>query len=35
MIDKRVINHLQAVKDIPDGAHLAVGGLASVGFPNT
>ncbi len=33
MIDKRVSNALEAVKDIPDGAHLAVGGFGLCGIP--
>ena len=33
MIDKRVSSALEAVKDIPDGAHLAVGGFGLCGIP--
>ena len=33
MIDKRVSTALEAVKDIPDGAHLAVGGFGLCGIP--
>jgi 3-oxoacid CoA-transferase A subunit len=33
MIDKRVSNALEAVKDIPDGAQLAVGGFGLCGIP--
>jgi 3-oxoacid CoA-transferase subunit A len=33
MIDKRVATALEAVKDIPDGAHLAVGGFGLCGIP--
>jgi 3-oxoacid CoA-transferase A subunit len=33
MIDKRVGDALEAVKDIPDGAHLAVGGFGLCGIP--
>lgn len=33
MIDKRVSSALEAVQDIPDGAHLAVGGFGLCGIP--
>lgn len=33
MIDKRVATALEAVSDIPDGAHLAVGGFGLCGIP--
>jgi 3-oxoacid CoA-transferase subunit A len=33
MIDKRVNSALEAVKDIPNGAHLAVGGFGLCGIP--
>jgi 3-oxoacid CoA-transferase A subunit len=33
MIDKRVSTALEAVQDIPDGAHLAVGGFGLCGIP--
>jgi 3-oxoacid CoA-transferase subunit A len=33
MIDKRVHTALEAVKDIPDGAHIAVGGFGLCGIP--
>ncbi|MBI1752043.1 MAG: CoA transferase subunit A [Acidobacteria bacterium] len=33
MIDKRVSSALEAVKDIPEGAHLAVGGFGLCGIP--
>lgn len=33
MIDKRVSSAVEAVKDIPDGAHLAVGGFGLCGIP--
>lgn len=33
MIDKRVSSALEAVADIPDGAHLAVGGFGLCGIP--
>jgi 3-oxoacid CoA-transferase A subunit len=33
MIDKRVSTALEAVKDIPHGAHLAVGGFGLCGIP--
>ena len=33
MIDKRVNSALEAVQDIPDGAHLAVGGFGLCGIP--
>ncbi len=33
MIDKRIADPLAAVKDIPDGAHLAVGGFGLCGIP--
>ncbi|GLH72337.1 succinyl-CoA--3-ketoacid-CoA transferase [Geothrix limicola] len=33
MIDKRVSSAMEAVKDIPDGAHLAVGGFGLCGIP--
>ena len=33
MIDKRVATALEAVNDIPDGAHLAVGGFGLCGIP--
>ena len=33
MIDKRVSSALEAVRDIPDGAHLAVGGFGLCGIP--
>jgi len=33
MIDKRISSALEAVKDIPDGAHLAVGGFGLCGIP--
>jgi len=33
MIDKRVSTALEAVKDIPSGAHLAVGGFGLCGIP--
>ncbi len=33
MIDKRISTALEAVKDIPDGAHLAVGGFGLCGIP--
>ncbi len=33
MIDKRVATALEAVGDIPDGAHLAVGGFGLCGIP--
>ena len=33
MIDKRVASALEAVHDIPDGAHLAVGGFGLCGIP--
>lgn len=33
MMDKRVDSALEAVKDIPDGAHLAVGGFGLCGIP--
>lgn len=33
MIDKRVSTALEAVRDIPDGAHLAVGGFGLCGIP--
>jgi 3-oxoacid CoA-transferase subunit A len=33
MIDKRVSTALEAVKDIQDGAHLAVGGFGLCGIP--
>lgn len=33
MIDKRVATAFEAVSDIPDGAHLAVGGFGLCGIP--
>ncbi|MCE1203634.1 MAG: CoA transferase subunit A [Holophagaceae bacterium] len=33
MIDKRISSALEAVRDIPDGAHLAVGGFGLCGIP--
>jgi 3-oxoacid CoA-transferase subunit A len=33
MIDKRVNSAMEAVKDIPDGAHIAVGGFGLCGIP--
>jgi 3-oxoacid CoA-transferase A subunit len=33
MMDKRVSSALEAVKDIPNGAHLAVGGFGLCGIP--